>query len=61
MGGQAADCGSDDEAQAEGGADDPHAAGALRRRGDIRHVGLRGGDVAAGESRHDARDEQDGV
>ena len=43
-----------DETQAESGTNQTHRTRTLLRRGDIRHVGLRGSDTAAGEAVNNA-------
>ena len=55
---QAADRRAEDESQPERRAHQAHAAGAVLRRGDVGDVGLRGGNVRAGNAADDARDEQ---
>ena len=42
----------------ERGADHPHGVRTLFRSGDIGDVGLRDGNISAGDSREDARDEK---
>jgi hypothetical protein len=57
---QSADGGTEDEAEAERGADEAEVLGAVLRGGAVGNVGLRGGDVAAGEAVEEAGGEQDG-
>src|SRR5215216_2988198 len=54
----AADRWSKDKSETKRGADQPHSFGAVLFGGDVGDVGLRGGDVSAGDAVEDATDKK---